>query len=208
MSQVQARNSLARQINPWVVVSLLALAGWTVDSLLVALKLHNLPGVGLQVHRSHLWYGPLLLAATLLIVRQRRPRMAFRPPNGPASNDLTHGLRPQVKLLATHVTGSDTKAALLAFFRRYSGIALRAPDLAYHIGREPAAVEQALAELVTLGLVERQYACDLSFYRLTEDEQRLAQLDELVAWQESWLEQARRLTQAVGPSLLVRNGRG
>lgn len=208
MHRLPTRDVSVSQINPWVVVGLLALGGWAVDSLLVAFEMHRLPGASLRVHLAHLWYGPPLLVAILLIVRRHRPEVTIWPIQPLAFNVLARGLRPQVRLLVAHVTDSDTKAALLAFFRRYSGIALTAPDLAYHVGREPTEVEQALANLVTTGLVERQCVCDMSFYRLTEDEQRLAQLDELVTWQESWLEQARCLAQAVGPSLLGRNSRG
>jgi hypothetical protein len=118
---------------------------------------------------------------------------------------LTHSLRPEVKTLAIRVTESETKAALLAFFRCHLGMALTAADLAYHVARGLAEVEEALTDLVMLGLVERGSASHLTFYRLTQDEQRLAQLDELVAWQEKWLERARRLAQAVGPSLLRRD---
>ncbi len=189
-------------VNPWIVIALLALAGWFVDSVLVALEIHRLPGLGPWAHLSHLWYGPPLLVAALLIARRRLAGLMTWRENLEALDELARELQPEVRRMAGQVTGSETKVGLLAFFWRYPRTALMVPDLAGQIGRAPEEVEQALADLALLGLVEQQCACDLTFYRLTQNRRRLAQLDELVAWQESWLERARRLAQAVGPSLL------
>ena len=70
------------------------------------------------------------------------------------------------------------------------------------VGGELDDVELALRELATLELVEKQRVCDLTFYRLTQDEERQGELRALLAWQDSWLEQARQLTQSVGRRLV------
>jgi hypothetical protein len=189
------------RVNPWVVIAILALAGWFADSVLVALEIHRLPGLGPWAHLSHLWYGPPLLVAILLVARRRLAGLSAWRENLQALDDLAQELRPEMRQMAGQVTTSETKVAVLGFLWRYPTTALTAPDLAYQTGQESVEVEQALADLASLGLVEHRGACDLTFYRLTPNRRRLAQLEELIAWQESWLEQARRLAQLVGPSL-------
>lgn len=208
IAQALPGNHLLHRVELWIAVGLLALSGWFVDSLLTGIQMHRLSDVGLRVHLSHLWYGPPLLAAALLFAQRRRPRTILHPDGTRAFSILARGLRPETKTLAAHLTGSETKAALVAFFRRYALMAPTAADLAYYVGREQGEVEEALADLVTLGLVEAQRACDLTFYRLVRDDQQLAMLDELVAWQEGWLERAQHLAHTVGPSLAGRDRMG
>ncbi len=116
--------------------------------------------------------------------------------------NLLRNLQPEVRILAVQVMASETKAGLLAFFWRHPSVGLTVGDVAFRIGRGLEEVEAALAELAALGLVERRSVCELTFFRLTQNRRRLAELDELVAWQQSWRQRAQRLAQAAGPSLL------
>ena len=195
-------NHLERPVNLWMVVAVLALSGWFVDSLLVGVRMHRLPGDSLAVHLWHLWYGPPLLVGGLLLARHYRPGLMQWVAALPRFDVLSGGLPPKVKALALHVTRSETQSVLLAFLQRHPTLSLTPSDLAGQVGGELDDVELALRELATLELVEKQRICDLTFYRLTQDEERQGELRALLAWQDSWLEQARQLTQSVGRGLV------
>jgi hypothetical protein len=85
--------------------------------------------------------------------------------------------------------------------RRYPRRALTAGDIAALIARPPADVSAVLTNWVGAGLIEDVLAGDLHFYRLTYDRSRLRDLDEVFAWQDFWLGQARGIAQAVGVPL-------
>ena len=204
--QARLRTSLipfAQRINPWMVVAVLALSGWLIDSLLVALHVNGLAQDGLRVHLWHLWYLPLLLASGLLLVQHYRPELMSRVTAMPVFDGLIRNLRPELKTLARDVTCSETRATLLTVLQAYPTLSLTATDLAGTVGGELEDVELALEDLTTLGLIEKQTVYDLTFYRLTQDEIRRKQLREVAAWQDSWSEQANQLAQLVGRRLSV-----
>jgi hypothetical protein len=119
---------------------------------------------------------------------------------------LTRGLRPAVKILAQQIAVSETNLAALAFLRCYPHTALTACDLARQIDRPLADVAPALAGWVAAGLIDDATAGGTSFYRLTADTQRLRDLDEVLAWQERWLDQALGIAQAIGvPFIALRS---
>lgn len=192
----------SQSLNPWLALGLLAVGGWLVDSLLVALRLHQSAGDNLQVHLGHLWYVPLVLTAFVAVQWRRSAgnRLGLAKPR---SVQLpTDGLRPAARALATDILSSEVAAALLAFLRKFPLTAQSAEDLAYRIGEDTDVVQDPLSHLVILGVVETESACGQTFYRLTRDPQRVAHVDELIAWQQAWRAQGRQLADAAGPSLV------
>ncbi len=122
---------------------------------------------------------------------------------------LAADLRPEVRLLAEHVTASEPKAILLSFFRHQPRTALTSGDVAALVDLPLAVVAAALTEWMTTGLIECQSAGDLIFYRLTSDPERLQALAELVAWRERWVASLWRVAHEVDPRIhepLVWNG--
>lgn len=194
------RLQFSHPLNVWRMIALLALGGWFIDSLLVGFRLHELPGATPRFHLWHLWYGPPLLAAGWLLIRRYRPELMRWAITLPVFDTVARSLSPAVKSLAFHVARSETQAALLTFLQRQPTLSLTASDLAGTVERDLDDVELALRQLETLDLVERQQVCDLTFYRLTEDEARRQQLREVAAWQDSWYQQAQCLMQVVGRS--------
>lgn len=188
-------------INLWMLVSILALSGWLIDSLFVGLRMHSFLEAGFRVHLGHLWYGPPLIIAGLLLVRRYRPEWMPSMATLPGFDNMARTLRPEVKALARHIIRSKTQASLIAFLQQYPSMALTTSDLAGQIGGHLDDVALALRELATLGLVEAQYVCGMTFYRLTTDEARRCELRELVTWQEGWFEHAEQVAHSVGPRL-------
>jgi hypothetical protein len=115
---------------------------------------------------------------------------------------LTRDLRPAVKRLARQIAASETNLAVLAFLRCYPYTALTAHDLARQIDRPYLEAAPALAGWVAAGLVEDATAGDITFYRLTTDAARLRDLEDVLAWQARWLDQALGIAQAIGVPML------
>ncbi len=64
------------QVNTWLIVALLALAGWAVDSLRYFLELHETLWAGLGAFASHFWYAvPMTIAVIVLTRLQSRARL-------------------------------------------------------------------------------------------------------------------------------------
>ena len=187
--------------NPWVLISLLTIAGWLIDSLLAAFQMHRAQGDDLSIHLYHFWYLPPLIGAALLLFRKRLRFLSARVAPRPNFDTLAHTLRPQVRTLALQVLSSEAMSGLLALLRQRPGSSMTAHDLALSIRKDIGEVEEALAGLQALGLVEKQCACDLTFYRLTGNAEPLGYLDELEAWRADWLSHAGRLAEAAGTRL-------
>jgi hypothetical protein len=62
-----------RRANTWMVIAILALTGWLIDSFLWFLEGHTLTVAGFATFLAHSWYALPLLAAIILILRLRRP---------------------------------------------------------------------------------------------------------------------------------------
>ena len=191
----------SKRLNPWIVISTLALGGWTLDSLLMAIEMHGQAGWNWPAHLLHLWYGPPLLVAVLMLGYRRLPRAAFWVPQLPAGHMLDRSLRAEVRKLAALVAASPTNAAVLELLRRLPTTAMTACDLAHSLGRAEAEVEPALHVLANARLIDARLVCGLAFYRLTNDPPRLAQLHALAAWQAGCLEQVDSWTRVAGPRL-------
>lgn len=189
--------------NPWVLISLLTVAGWFIDSLVTAFQMHQAQGDDLSVHLYHFWYFPPLIVVALLLGRKRLRFLGARVTERPTLDTLALTLRPQVRSLALQVLSSREMPPLLALLMQHPGSSMTANDLALTLGKEIGAVEKALARLQELGLVETLSACDLTFYKLTSDAEMLAYLDELEAWRADWLTHAGRLAEATGVRLRV-----
>lgn len=66
------------------------------------------------------------------------------------------------------------------------------------VGYNEEKVAAALEKLEQLALVEQVCVCDMTFYRLTEDEAQLARLDQFIDWRRDWLRRAQRVEQLIG----------
>lgn len=196
-TRVARMHRFIRQTNPWMLIALLAVAGWTLDTLLVSLEVQQMPGAGIMTHLTHLWGGPPLLLAGLWLARRGLARWGPRK-SPPTVEHLTAELPPLVQGLARQMVASPAQATLLAQFWAYPATARLPDDLARQLGHPLPEVEAALAGLVAAGLLEPIGAGDLLFYRLTRNPVCLQCLAELVAWQETWLEHSRSLATSVG----------
>ena len=196
---------LAERVNPGLVFAFVSLVGWFLSSITMAQQMHPLPGSGAYFFDlSHPWYIPVAVGAAFALAWRRLAAFAHRavwaaPP--PEFDRVSTGLRPEVRDVAVQLVRSPALAPVLAYFRAHPGTSLTAADLAGCIQSSPGDVEPALSDLVFLGFVQERQLCDLTFYRLTTDRLRRAQLDELAAWQERWMRQSQLLAEVVGPNL-------
>jgi DNA-binding transcriptional ArsR family regulator len=272
------RDRLGRS-DTWLIIALLALAGWTLDAALMFLAMHDSPSTGLVDFARHFWYAvPMTLAIVALSRLKARPELlgltvydeagrvvhkhgdfhldelaetgmlaALRSqgsrglyslalPTGPrmyflrdggltwvlcfsgpaspeelrasvqgrrselphASFDLLFGLEPATAALAANLLSSPIKRATLAFLHLYKLMSIQVDDLAYRLRRGETEVTQALDDLVALGVVESECACDRTFYRLNREPAVLARLEDLFAWQGRWETDLRKLSDALG----------
>jgi hypothetical protein len=60
-----------RQGNTWLVIALLALAGWTFDALRMFLTMHDTLWAGLGAFASHFWYAVPMIVAIVVLTRLR-----------------------------------------------------------------------------------------------------------------------------------------
>ncbi|MCL4294484.1 MAG: hypothetical protein KJ077_02085 [Anaerolineae bacterium] len=272
-------NSLS-QMNTWMAIAILALAGWLLDSLFWYLETHPLTLAGFVTYLGHSWYALLLLTAILVILRLRRPsellsltiyderglpiyhqgdfrldESVLEPmlasfqgtpqpsglhhiglPNGPViyflrqgaltlvacfsgpprqaqldeglrllqlqetpAEDLLRDLPPDVAALAANLLNAPLERDLLLHLWSYPRMAMQAAGWAEQVGHGQDDVTSALANLERLGLVQSRCACDMTFYRLTDDDVRLRRLAQFVNWRGNWLMRAQRVEQLVGP---------
>ncbi|MFQ5595823.1 MAG: hypothetical protein ACE5HA_16880 [Anaerolineae bacterium] len=141
---------------------------------------------------------PAQLAAGLRLLRG----------SAPPTEDLLRDLSPDVAALTARLLKASVERDLLTYLGANRQVAMTAADLAGQVERTAGEVFSALGNLERLGLVHRQPACDLTFYRLTDDERWLTRLDKFIAWRTDWLARARRLEQLVGSPGLAANGTG
>lgn len=193
-------------LNPWAAISLLAVGGWFVDSALMNLKMHGSVIAAYLTDYTHLWYGPPVLVVVVVLARRYRPDVAAWLSSVSSFRSISSALRPDVKQLAFELTRSQSRAAVMSYFLSHPTTLLLTHDLAALVGHERDEIQRQLNELERLGLVQRQRACELAFYGLTQDKSVRSRLAEVSNWQQSWQEQARQLAQAAGPSLLHDNG--
>jgi hypothetical protein len=115
------------------------------------------------------------------------------------AEDLLRDLPPDVAALAANLLNSPVERDLLLQLWSYRRMAMLATGWAEQVGHGADDVASALASLEQLGLVQSRCACDLTFYRLTDDEVRLRRLDQFITWRGNWLRHAQRVEQLVGP---------
>jgi hypothetical protein len=64
------------QVNTWLIIALLALAGWTADALRLFLDMHETLWAGLGAFASHFWYAvPMTIAIIVLTQLQPKARL-------------------------------------------------------------------------------------------------------------------------------------
>jgi hypothetical protein len=186
-------------INPWVAICILALVGWSLDSILVSVELHSLEGGDFRAHMTHFWYGPLLLLAALLLVRRLLPRATLWVPHFSRDSITRFGRQAGVKRLADHLASRPVEATVLGVLLSYPNTAMISQDLAEHAGVVQADTDRSLRELGRLGLVQEMQLAGASFYRLTREGQLCDELRELQEWHRLWQRQTERLFSAVAP---------
>jgi hypothetical protein len=135
---------------------------------------------------------PALLEEGLRLLRQRPP-----------AEDLLRDLPPDVAALTANLLNAPAARDLLIYLWKHPQMAMTAADLAGQVGHTDDEVASALENLERLALVHRQCVCDMTFYRLTDDQARLGRLDQFIAWRVDWLAHARRVEQLVGPLKLI-----
>lgn len=101
--------------------------------------------------------------------------------------------------LVAILLNAPVERALLIHWWKYLRMAMTAPELARHVGRSEDEVVTALANLEQLALIQRLYAGDMTFYRLTSDKALRTRLDQFTTWRGHWLRRAHRIEQLVGP---------
>lgn len=57
------------QVNTWLIIALLALAGWTADALRLFLDMHETLWAGLGAFASHFWYAVPMTIAIIVLTR-------------------------------------------------------------------------------------------------------------------------------------------
>jgi hypothetical protein len=186
-------------MNPWVVTCVLAIAGWSVDSMLVSIELHRLDGGDIQAHMTHLWYGPPILLALLLLMRAVLPRAALWVPRFTADSIARCGRRSGVKRLADRLAAHPAQATLVGVLLRYPNTAMTTQDLAGHAALPQDEVDRTLSDLTELGLAEELKLAGTCFYRLARQGRACDELRELLVWHRVWQSQADRLFSIAGP---------
>ena len=116
------------------------------------------------------------------------------------TDDLLRDLPPDVAALAANLLNAPVERDLLLHLGSYRRMAVIAAGWAERIGHSEDDVACALEKLERLGLVQSQCACDLTFYRLTDDEVWLRRLEQFITWRGGWLRRAHQLEELVGPA--------
>ncbi len=124
------------------------------------------------------------------------------------TEDLLRDLPPDVAALTANLLSAPVERDLLTYLSSHRRVAMTAADLAGNVGHTEGEVVSALESLERLTLVNRQYVCDMTLYRLTGDETWLARLDQFLVWRVGWLARAHRVEQLVGPANLATDKSG
>lgn len=69
-----------RQVNTWLIVALLALASWAVDSSRYCLESHETLWAGLGAFASHFWYAMPMTVAIVVLTRLQYYVSTFNVP--------------------------------------------------------------------------------------------------------------------------------
>lgn len=121
------------------------------------------------------------------------------------TENLLRDLPFDVAALAVSLLAAPVERDVLTHLWDHRQMAMTATDLAGRLGREADEIVAALDNLERLALVQHQCACDMTFYRLTEDESWLARLDQFITWRGDWLGRARRVERLIGSTNLNPN---
>lgn len=116
----------------------------------------------------------------------------------PLMVDLLDGLSPAAEVVVAGMLRAPAKRSILRFFHQHPRVTLGLSGLAYRAGCDEDAAANVLDELVKLGILDCQSACELQLYRLSRRPEVIALLDEVFTWQGQWQTRIRRLEQLVG----------
>lgn len=114
------------------------------------------------------------------------------------SEDLLSALPPDIAALAAILLNAPVEQALLVHLWARRRMTMTTANWADQVGYNEEKVAAALEKLEQLALVEQVCVCDMTFYRLTEDEAQLARLDQFIDWRRDWLRRAQRVEQLIG----------
>lgn len=119
---------------------------------------------------------------------------------GMPSEDLLRDLPLDVAVLTVPLLSDPVMRDLLVQLGSRRQTTMTAADWASQIGCGELEAADGLEKLEELGLVHGRTVLDMTFYRLTEDEERLRRLDHFITWRNGWLNRADRVVQLVGPA--------
>lgn len=114
---------------------------------------------------------------------------------------LLRGLPLDVAALAVRLLNAPVERDLLFHLWQFRRASMTVTAWAGQIEHKEEAVATAMQNLEQSALVQRQDVCDMTFYRLTDDEMYLARLEQLINWRTDWLARAHRVQQLVGPTI-------
>ena len=114
---------------------------------------------------------------------------------------LLRDLPLDVAALAAKLLNAPVERDLLLHLWQFRRTSMTVTAWAGQIEHKEEAVATAMKNLEQLALVQRQDVCDMTFYRLTDDEMYLARLEQLINWRTDWLARAHRVEQLVGPTI-------
>ena len=114
---------------------------------------------------------------------------------------LLRGLPLDVAALAARLLDKPVERDLLLHLWQFRRTSMTVTAWASQIEHKEETVATAMKNLEQLALVQRQDVCEMTFYRLTDDEIYLARLEQLINWRTDWLARAHRVEQLVGPTI-------
>lgn len=117
--------------------------------------------------------------------------------DGPAF-DLLQDLEPPVAALAANLLASPLKRRVLIFLRRHSHSAIQSRDLAYWVDADEEDVGTVLEEFLTMGLLERERVCGLTFYRPNQTSEIRRYVDTLFRWRFQWQTALEQMENVIG----------
>ena len=95
-------------------------------------------------------------------------------------------LHPRVRPLITQIMEREDECELLDLFRCRPLTWLEVDDIAYHLRRSRAQVNERVNWLVDAGIVQCRFVSGLTFYSLTNDSEIANALEAFWSWRENW----------------------
>ena len=101
-------------------------------------------------------------------------------------DEFLNELCPRARPLIAQIVERESECEVLDFFRRRPRTWLEVDDIAYHLRRPHAQVNEMLCWLANAEIVQCRTISSLTFYGLTCDLECLGALEQFWAWREDW----------------------